>query len=153
MLKKLKHFSTADDSNSKKLHKLQLRHVFFDLLDTSSETEGEGSASSSSQKIHQDTRQAVYQQAVNQQAAHRQPIDLNSYARRLDLITTTTSDPMTQLNRKYQRVVKSRDTSSPLVVNPRYTVSNESLKRLRPGTWLNDELINAYVSLVNTRLA
>ena len=37
--------------------------------------------------------------------------------------------------------------------NPRFTVSNESLKRLRPGAWLNDELINAYVCLVNTKLA
>ena len=46
----------------------------------------------------------------------------------------------------------SQDPTFPLVHDPRYTVSNESLRRLRPGTWLNDELINAYVSLVNTRL-
>ena len=40
----------------------------------------------------------------------------------------------------------------PLVQTKMYDVSNESLKKLRPGTWLNDELINAYVSLINQRL-
>ena len=56
------------------------------------------------------------------------------------------------LQEMYISVVMSADPTIPLVNDPRYTVSNDSLRRLRPGTWLNDELINAYVSLVNTRL-
>lgn len=28
-------------------------------------------------------------------------------------------------------------------------ISRDSLRRLRPGRWLNDELINGYVELVN----
>jgi Ulp1 family protease len=32
-----------------------------------------------------------------------------------------------------------------------YTVSKKSLMGLKPGKWLNDEVINAYVSLINER--
>ena len=58
-----------------------------------------------------------------------------------------------RLNELYMKIVMGANPLKPLVQDPRYIVSNESLRRLRPGTWLNDELINAYVSLVNTRLA
>ena len=32
-----------------------------------------------------------------------------------------------------------------------YTVSNKSMHLLKPGCWLNDEIINAYVCLINKR--
>ena len=40
-----------------------------------------------------------------------------------------------------------------VVRSNQYEVSNESLRTLRPGSWLNDEIITAYVSLINQRLA
>lgn len=68
----------------------------------------------------------------------------------LDL--TTSSDPVSQLNQRYLLTVKKAQnpsTNKPLVQNKMYEVSNESLRKLRPGKWLNDELINAQVCLVN----
>lgn len=32
-----------------------------------------------------------------------------------------------------------------------YTISRGSLARLKPGKWLNDEIINSYINLVNLR--
>ena len=32
-----------------------------------------------------------------------------------------------------------------------YTISLASIKRLEPRKWLNDEIINAYISLINER--
>lgn len=80
---------------------------------------------------------------------------MDQYAEQLSVGSEETSnvDPVALLKSKYQQVVKNSVPSLTLVKNPRYTVSNESLKKLRPGVWLNDELINAYVSLVNSKLA
>ena len=36
---------------------------------------------------------------------------------------------------------------------PSYTIDKASFQRLRPGSWLNDELINAYTCLINKFLA
>lgn len=32
-----------------------------------------------------------------------------------------------------------------------YTLTKSSLERFKPGRWLNDEILNAYISLVNLR--
>ena len=49
-------------------------------------------------------------------------------------------------------MIQNFKPDTPLVINPLYSVSNESMRKLRPGTWLNDELINAYATIVNKRL-
>lgn len=62
--------------------------------------------------------------------------------------------PKSHLDQKYWNVIKSADPNLPLVhKNPLYTVSNDSLRLLRPGTWLNDEIVNAYVALINYKIA
>ncbi len=32
---------------------------------------------------------------------------------------------------------------------PSYEIQKSSLKKLQPGKWLNDEVINAYIALIN----
>lgn len=69
-----------------------------------------------------------------------------------DANLSSKKSPRTRLNEVYEKIVKSADPSKPLVCNPVYSVSNESMRKLRPGTWLNDELLNAYAFLVNSRI-
>ncbi|TNV80992.1 hypothetical protein FGO68_gene15811 [Halteria grandinella] len=44
---------------------------------------------------------------------------------------------------------------SPIISNERlnYEISRSSFERLQPGRWLNDEVINAYIKLINDRTA
>ena len=58
------------------------------------------------------------------------------------------------INEAFDKLIKQRDPSSRIVQhNPHYMVEDSSMQRLKPGKWLNDELINAYASLVNQRIA
>mmetsp|Transcript_20603 Transcript_20603/g.27819 ORF Transcript_20603/g.27819 Transcript_20603/m.27819 type:complete len:158 (+) Transcript_20603:983-1456(+) len=130
---------------------------FYEALDTCSETEGDLTHTANTPAVqHSDTVE---------------PLDLSSQVRQLELSSTKsdylnlsdlssglsskqkTLSPKALLNETYQALIKEADPNRPLVSNPLYKVSNESMKRLKPGVWLNDELINAYVYLVNQRLA
>lgn len=57
------------------------------------------------------------------------------------------------LEEKYEAILKKMKKVKKVCRIKNYSVSNQSLKRLKPGIWLNDELVNAYVYLVNQRCA
>jgi Ulp1 family protease len=46
-------------------------------------------------------------------------------------------------------------TDEPVIKNERlnFEISRPSFNRLKPGKWLNDEVINAYIKLINDRSA
>lgn len=124
-------------------HPQKSEFIFIDSLDTCSETEGETAS--------QAATPAPYSHCS-------EPLDLNKYARHLEAQLTISDKPTNlsaadHLNDLYKRTIKSANPKEPLVRDQRYTVTNESLRRLRPGIWLNDELINAYSCLVNSRLS
>ena len=48
---------------------------------------------------------------------------------------------------------KGKATTQEVIKCPSYTIDKASFQRLRPGSWLNDELINAYTCLINKFLA
>ena len=68
-----------------------------------------------------------------------------------------------EINKKYMELiarflstkkVNHSDQKSDIVINnekANYFITRGSLERLKPGRWLNDEILNAYISLINQR--
>jgi Ulp1 family protease len=68
-----------------------------------------------------------------------------------------------EVNKKYMELIarflstkkaSNHDQKSEVVIDNKkanYFVTRGSLERLKPGRWLNDEILNAYISLINQR--
>lgn len=56
---------------------------------------------------------------------------------------------------RYMQIMEAIDENfepgDTIIKSDLYQISKQSFDRLRPGKWLNDEIINAYVSLINQR--
>ena len=55
--------------------------------------------------------------------------------------------------KKARDLITSKKENNEAVRCSEYTIDSASFKRLRPGCWLNDEIINAYTHLINKQLA
>ncbi len=68
-----------------------------------------------------------------------------------------------EVNKKYMELIArfltskkagNADQIAEVVINnekANYFITRGSLERLKPSKWLNDEILNAYISLVNLR--
>ncbi len=68
-----------------------------------------------------------------------------------------------EINKKYMELIakflytkkaSNSDQKSEVVIDNKkanYFITRGSLERLKPGRWLNDEILNAYISLINQR--